>query len=405
MHWRIILRNICSNWAGYAVTALIGFFLSPFIVHSLGTTGYGLWTLVLSLTGYFGLLDFGIRSSVGRFVARYLALNDDESGNRILSTAFAILLGGGLLALSATIVVVTFFFGSFHVDMHFELAAKVALLITGLTMSCALPLGTFSSLLVAMERFDILSGVTIIAELTRAGLIVVFLRGGHGLVSVALIALFTSIAQYVTMALFAKALHHPLKLRVSFVDRRAFKELFGFGVFRFIWIVANQLIFYSDAVVIGIFLGAGVKDQLVDLLLRRGGDRDLPRRRRDHLLCHRRHLDQLRSDLRFAGHRHILSGGNTHGCQAGPGWTEKASYLRNTDNALDFLAPLHWLHLSRRAIHYIVDGQGLCLKRALLDGADDSPVHRAASVRVGPGPRGDGEASGPGIRDPGGRVC
>src|ERR1017187_1914867 len=257
MHWRIILRNICSNWAGYAVTALIGFFLSPFIVHSLGTTGYGLWTLVLSLTGYFGLLDFGIRSSVGRFVARYLALNDDESGNRILSTAFAILLGGGLLALSATIVVVTFFFGSFHVDMHFELAAKVALLITGLTMSCALPLGTFSSLLVAMERFDILSGVTIIAELTRAGLIVVFLRGGHGLVSVALIALFTSIAQYVTMALFAKALHHPLKLRVSFVDRRAFKELFGFGVFRFIWIVANQLIFYSDAVVIGIFLGAG----------------------------------------------------------------------------------------------------------------------------------------------------
>src|SRR6185436_17987190 len=100
----------------------------------------------------------------GRFVARYLALNDDHGSNRILSTAFSILAGGGILALVATIVMVKFFFGSFHVEQQFEGAAKTALLITGLTMACALPLGTFSSLLVAMERFDILSGVTIIGE-------------------------------------------------------------------------------------------------------------------------------------------------------------------------------------------------------------------------------------------------
>lgn len=257
MHWRIILRNIFSNWAGYAVTALIGFFLSPFIVHSLGTTGYGLWTLVLSLTGYFGLLDLGIRSSVGRFVARYLALDDDRSGNRILSTAFAILAFGGALALVATIVIVKFSFNSFHVEHQYQEAAKTALLIAGLTMACALPMGTFSSLLVAMERFDILSGITIIGELIRAGLIVAFLKSGHGLVAVALIALCMTIAQYSTMAIFAKALHRPLHISPALVDRAAFNELFGFGVYRFIWIVANQLIFYSDSVVIGIFLGAG----------------------------------------------------------------------------------------------------------------------------------------------------
>jgi O-antigen/teichoic acid export membrane protein len=257
VHWRIILRNIFSNWAGYLVTALIGFFLSPFIVHSLGTTGYGIWTLVLSLTGYFGLLDLGIRSSVGRFVARYLALKDDQSSNRILSTAFAILGCGGMLTLIATLVAVRFFFGSFHVEPQYAAAAKTALIITGITMSCALPLGTFSSLLVAMERFDILSGVTIISELTRAGLIVFCLRSGHGLVAVALIALAMSIAQYSTMAIFAKLLHRPLRLSIRFVDRPAFRELFGFGIYRFIWIVANQLIFYSDSVVIGFFLGPG----------------------------------------------------------------------------------------------------------------------------------------------------
>ena len=58
---RVILRNIFSNWTGYLITILVGFFLAPFVLHHLGNTGYGVWTLVLSLTGYFGLLDLGIR--------------------------------------------------------------------------------------------------------------------------------------------------------------------------------------------------------------------------------------------------------------------------------------------------------------------------------------------------------
>src|SRR5262249_49102474 len=86
--WSRILRNVLSNWTSYVVTALVGFGLTPVVVHSLGNTGYGLWTLVVSMTGYFGLLDLGIRSSVGRFVTRYIALKDDEGANRIVSTAF-----------------------------------------------------------------------------------------------------------------------------------------------------------------------------------------------------------------------------------------------------------------------------------------------------------------------------
>jgi O-antigen/teichoic acid export membrane protein len=145
MHLRVILRNIFSNWASYLVTAVIGFLLAPVVVHSLGNTGYGLWTLVVSLTGYFGLLDLGIRSSVGRFVVRYLALNDEDNVNRTASTAFAILAAGGTLALLATLIVVNFLFGNFKVEPQFMSAGKTALLITGVNMSCILPLSIFSA--------------------------------------------------------------------------------------------------------------------------------------------------------------------------------------------------------------------------------------------------------------------
>ena len=39
-------RNIGSNWLGLAVAILVGFFLSPFILHKLGDEAFGLWILV-----------------------------------------------------------------------------------------------------------------------------------------------------------------------------------------------------------------------------------------------------------------------------------------------------------------------------------------------------------------------
>jgi O-antigen/teichoic acid export membrane protein len=257
VHLRSILRNIFSNWASYLVTALVGFFLAPLVVHSLGNTGYGLWTLVLSLTGYFGLLDLGIRSSVGRFVARYVALGDEEGVNRTVTTAFTMLTAGGTLAFLVTLVVVGFFFDSFKIEPQFRSAGRVALLITGLNVSCILPVGVCSAILIALERFDVLSGVTIIGELIRAALVVTMLKLGHGVVALAVIMLVITALQYSAMAVFVKKLYAPLRLRLRFINRHTFRELFGFGIYRFFWIVANQLIFYSDSVVIGIFLGAG----------------------------------------------------------------------------------------------------------------------------------------------------
>src|SRR5208282_2465598 len=67
------LRNISSSWFGLATNLVVGFFLSPFILHHLGDDAFGLWVLVFSLTGYYGLFDFGIRSSIVRYVAQYKA--------------------------------------------------------------------------------------------------------------------------------------------------------------------------------------------------------------------------------------------------------------------------------------------------------------------------------------------
>ena len=63
---RQILRNVGSSWSALAVSVVVGIFLSPFILHRLGDTSFGIWVLIFSVTGYYGLFDLGIRSSIIR---------------------------------------------------------------------------------------------------------------------------------------------------------------------------------------------------------------------------------------------------------------------------------------------------------------------------------------------------
>jgi O-antigen/teichoic acid export membrane protein len=255
LNWATVFRNVFSNWASYVVIAAVGFLMTPFVVHSLGQAGYGLWTLLLSLTGYFGLLDLGIRSSLGRFVARYVAMKDADRVNRTVSTAVTILGLGGLLAFVSSVLISQFLLGAFKVDAEQLSTAKTALIIAGLNMSCALPLAVFTAVLIGLERFDVLSGISMIGSLVRAALVVAVLKLGYGLVALASVALAEGLAEYCVMAFAAKRLFPPLRLSLRLVDRATFFELFGFSVYRFIWMAGAQLIFYSNSLIIGAFLG------------------------------------------------------------------------------------------------------------------------------------------------------
>ena len=68
-----VLKNVGSSWSSLGANILVGVFLSPYIVHRLGDEAYGVWVLIFSLTGYYGLFDLGIRSSIVRYVAKYSA--------------------------------------------------------------------------------------------------------------------------------------------------------------------------------------------------------------------------------------------------------------------------------------------------------------------------------------------
>src|SRR5262245_59121625 len=103
-----IVRNIFSNWTGFFVNVVIALLLSPLIVHSLGETVYGIWILIGSLTGYLGILDLGVRTSLVKYVSEYFAKKDFDALNETFNTSLVTFLLIGLvtvlLALALPIV-------------------------------------------------------------------------------------------------------------------------------------------------------------------------------------------------------------------------------------------------------------------------------------------------------------
>src|ERR1700746_976426 len=97
------LRNVASSWGGLAVNISVGFFLSPFILHHLGDEAFGIWVLIFSLTGYYGIFDFGIRSSIIRYVSKYTATQDVDEINALLSTALFTYSCVGIFSLLVTL--------------------------------------------------------------------------------------------------------------------------------------------------------------------------------------------------------------------------------------------------------------------------------------------------------------
>ncbi len=80
-------RSITSNWIMLALNVGVAFFLSPYVVKHLGSVYYGIWALANQFIGYLYLLDFGVRESVIRYTAKYVAKQQPRQLNQVLSTA------------------------------------------------------------------------------------------------------------------------------------------------------------------------------------------------------------------------------------------------------------------------------------------------------------------------------
>jgi len=250
-----ILKNVTSSWMGLAVNVITGFVVSPYILHKLGEQAFGLWVLVFAITGYYGLFDFGIRSSVVRYVAKFAATDDREELNRLINTSFFSYTCVGLLLFAVTVVGSFFVPRIFHVQPSYASTARILFLMVGASLSVGFPLGVFGGTLEGLQKFYLLNLINITNTILRAVLIIVALNRGYGLLTVALITVVLPLVNGLVNAVNAVRLTQ-LRLGRHFISWMTFKQIFNYGSVTFMISVAWKLRFKTDAMVIGTFVSS-----------------------------------------------------------------------------------------------------------------------------------------------------
>jgi O-antigen/teichoic acid export membrane protein len=249
------VKNVSATWLGLVVHAVVGFFLSPFILHRLGDEAFSLWVLVFSLTGYYGLLDLGIRSSIVKYTAKFVATNDEHQLSTFLSTSVGFFTVVGFVVLLLTVT------GFFYLHLLFRIpagmlqSARVLFLLAGVSVALTFPLGVFAGVLEGLQKFSWLQLSQVGITLLRAVLIIVALTCGGGLLAIGTITVAMNLLAYLIFTGMALRVL-PVRLSVRRVEGNAFRKMVSYGVFAFAILLAEKLRFQSDALVIGAFLSS-----------------------------------------------------------------------------------------------------------------------------------------------------
>lgn len=232
---------------------LIALILTPFIIHHLGVSHYGLWALVGAFLGYYGLMDLGMGMSLARFISAALANEDYEECNKFTSTGFTVYSVSGSIVVLITVILAA---GAYLLDLPQGKGALFGhlILIMGLTQGIGLPLQVYGSVLSANLRFDLLSTFYFFILMVRTALIVVFLKGGFGILGLAYASATTSLLSHFITYIAVRRILPQVKIQRGLVTWATARTMFSYSAFVTVATVANLVRFKVDVVVIAAFL-------------------------------------------------------------------------------------------------------------------------------------------------------
>jgi O-antigen/teichoic acid export membrane protein len=246
-------KNLSSNWFGVVLTLLVGVFLSPFILHKLGDDAFGLWILIFSITGYYGIFDFGIRSSIVKYVAEFEAVGDRDRLIRVVNVSLLVYSCVALAVLIVVSICGIYVNVLFRISPSYLHTARLLFLVVGSSVALGFPLSVFTGILEGLQKFYFVNMIQVGATLLRVLLIILVLNHGLGLLAISFITVLIPLLSYVIYAW--HVIHRiPLQFGVKFVDKSTFQLMRRYSLSSFISMVAFRLRFQTDAIIIGAML-------------------------------------------------------------------------------------------------------------------------------------------------------
>lgn len=258
---RKLIKNTIINHGIKFWGFIITFILFWFIVNKIGEADYGIYLFVTAITGYFGVLNLGIGNSLIKFVAEYHAKDDKEKLNEVINTTFFMFMVIGVIGAAALFIIGTFLLGYLSEVLttldtpDFYPKARAILYILAINFVFSLALASLNGVLSGLQRYDILAGITFIMSIVNLVVVFIVLSLGNGIIELVFYTIITGLFSFILMAYFIQKLLPYVTLSRKYVRRGMFRQLFDLGISVFLLSIFVMVIYYTDRLVIGLFVG------------------------------------------------------------------------------------------------------------------------------------------------------
>jgi O-antigen/teichoic acid export membrane protein len=197
-----------------------------------------------------GVLDLGIRSSVGRHICLYLGRKDSQGVDETIRSGLGFFSIVGVGVILAGVVLGWGFphiFDSVPESQRGTIQWLLPLLAANLLIMASGSI--FSSVLAAHDRFDLTRGVDLVVLIVRTAGIIITLGQGMGLVGLALATVGGNLLGMLGNYALAKWVHRDLRIWPLHFSKSRARELFGFGMAAFISSISVRVIGQTDLLV------------------------------------------------------------------------------------------------------------------------------------------------------------
>lgn len=242
-----------TNILSLVINLTIGFFLTPFIIEKLGLTQYGIWALIISIVGYYGILDLGIASAVLRYLAYYIGQKKNKELNQVVNTSICFFIIFSLVIILSVFLFINQIAAFFHILPEFFYAFKITMYLFAVSTAILLPTNIFNVIIIAHEHFLFRNIVTIISALMKGILMFIVLSNGGGLVAISYVNLTLIIIVAICNILIVMINYPYINLSWKFISRTMIVMLLSFGFYSGIGQIGILLKTRLDSAVIGRF--------------------------------------------------------------------------------------------------------------------------------------------------------
>lgn len=235
---------------------VIGLIYTPFMLHTLGQSEYGLYSLVGTVVGYLTILDFGFGSAIVRYGSKFVANDAKEELSNMLGMFFVIY---------TVIGVLTLIFGSvicINLDLFFQhsmsvteiVQAKIMVAILVLNLAFTFPLSIYTSVLTVYERFVFQKIVNLIRVILNPIVLVLVLLLGYKAITMVVVTSMFNIITLVANAIYFKK---KIDISISFksFDYPLLKEIFQFSALAFVLGILDKFYFQFSPFLLGSMIG------------------------------------------------------------------------------------------------------------------------------------------------------